>query len=83
MTLRLGAVVAGENIWKPLGEREKKTLIHKLDRIDLFSEGITKLQMLPRVWNFERSLKAGTVVEKDAYLCRKYDYYVCGDARLK
>ena len=32
-----GCVVAGENIWKPLGEREKN---NKLDRIDLFSEGI-------------------------------------------
>ena len=71
MTSRLGAVVAGENIWQPLGEREKMTLIHKLDRICFFSEGITKLQTFPRVWNFERRNGCG---ERRLSYIEKHDF---------
>ena len=85
MMSQLGAVVAGENMWKSLGEQEKTTIIHKPDSICLLAK-IYKIAEVATCVELRTKLEAGTVVEKDACLVENMsaqDCHILGDARLK
>ena len=66
-------MVAGENM-RVIRRARKTTIIHKIDCICLFSKSITSFQTLPRMWNFEQSLRQEQLWRKALIYVEKHDY---------